>query len=610
MLVTRLLARLGLTETSFLLIPACLIGVIAAGAAVAFHELINHIRDWLYGAVSPEQLYGSSLWLIVLWPALGGLVVGLFTLVFGAGGHGVPEVIESVVRRQGFIRARVMLEKILTAGATIGSGGSAGAEGPIIQIGAAIASLVGRMFRISRHHMPILIGCGSAAGISAIFNSPIGGVLFTLEVILQDFSIRAFTPLVLSSVIANVTTQAIYRSYIGDSYEAIFKMPALTGDGLSLTWVQLPSFLLLGVLCGVAAVTLTGLMQFTEKQSRKLKVPEFTKPAVGGAAVGLLGVVYVMALGWWLIGQAKPISFYQYPMPGFFGDGYGVIRQMLTTTFYASHSPAQLWALVGALLVAKLLATCLTLGTGGSGGVIAPSLFLGSTVGGLLGLALLKLHYLGPIDPAMYALIGMGAVLAAVVHAPLAAILILLELTREYQIVMPAMLATITATGMARLIFPESIYTIALRKRGIRLGHLSDNSLLHRLSVEEIGLDPAMTIPARTPMPVVITRMAEQDGDAIVVDSRGNYLGMLTHHELELAVIQPESLSLLVAGEVARREVPVLHHTDDLARAMEIFSEHDISGLAVTVAGGSGKVIGILTRARLMQRYHSALVNG
>src|SRR6266516_3263891 len=218
LLVTRLLGRFGLSEASILVPLAVLVGVVTAVAAVAFHELIRLIRDHLYRldlyGLDPSFLYGKGIFLLILIPALGGLAVGAFsTYVMRAReGHGIVDVLESVIRGGGAnIRARVAVEKILTSAVTIGTGGSAGAEGPIVQIGASIASGVGKVFQVARPHWPVLIGCGSAAGISAIFNSPMGGVLFTLEVVLRDFSIRTLTPLVIASVIANFSTQAIFR---------------------------------------------------------------------------------------------------------------------------------------------------------------------------------------------------------------------------------------------------------------------------------------------------------------------------------------------------------------------------------------------------------------
>src|SRR5437764_10683177 len=226
LIFTRQLARFGVHADSFLLVLALVIGIVTAAAAVAFHALIVETRNLLYQHLGPHlHLYESrGLWMLVAFPAAGGLLVGVVTqYVFRAReGHGIVDVMESVFRSSGFIRPLAAIEKILTAGITIGTGGSAGAEGPIVQIGAAIASGVGQLFTVSRQHMPLLIGCGTAAGISAIFNSPIGGVLFALEVILLDFSVRTFTPVVFASVVANVSTQFIFNRVLDEPYEAIF----------------------------------------------------------------------------------------------------------------------------------------------------------------------------------------------------------------------------------------------------------------------------------------------------------------------------------------------------------------------------------------------------
>src|SRR5580692_7819001 len=228
-ITTRALSRFGFKDDSFLIILAVIVGAVTAAAAVGFHELILWVRNVLYYRTGEQLLYhGWGMMLLIAFPTAGGLIVGLVSrYVFATReGHGIVDVMESVVRTSGFQRPLVALEKILTAGVTIGSGGSAGAEGPIVQIGAGIASGIGQLFRISRSQMPVLIGCGSAAGISAIFNAPFGGVLFTLEVILQDFSIRAFTPVVLASVIAQVTVQAIFQViHHSEPYRAIFAMP-------------------------------------------------------------------------------------------------------------------------------------------------------------------------------------------------------------------------------------------------------------------------------------------------------------------------------------------------------------------------------------------------
>lgn len=612
-LTTRTLERLGFEEHAFLVLPAVLIGMIVAAAAVSFHELIVLIRSWLYtGPVaSPEFLYGHGVWLLILFPAAGGLVVGCISRLFGAGGHGVPEVIESVVRTQGFMRPFSAIQKIVTASATIGSGGSAGAEGPIVQVGAAIASGVGQIFQIARQHMPILVGCGTAAGISAIFNSPIGGVLFTLEVILQEFSVRAFTPLVVASVIANVTTRAIFQSLLGHEYNAIFAMPPEVingfGAGGMLTWSQLPNFALLGLVCGLVAASLTRLMLRMEKHVARSRIPRIYRPALGGAAVGAIGVLFITVIGWGLLHAAKPFDVHNYPMPAFMGDGYGVIQELLRTPFYIANGSGTLLLVVVVLCLAKLLATCLTLATGGSGGVIAPSLFLGASTGAAVGLLLQRLGIFPEVFPAMYALIGMGAVLAAVVHAPLASILILLELTSDYHIILPAMLATIFATGTARFIFRDSIYTVALRERGIRVGGHRDSSLLRRLTIEQIGMEPACIVKGQMPVSELIQQMAGELHDAVVVDEAGRYVGMVLRRDLASALLNPESLPLLLASEITRAGVPLLSVDDDLARALDVFAQNDTSTLAVSFAQRPENVVGVITHDHLLRKYQQSL---
>jgi CIC family chloride channel protein len=263
--------------------------------------------------------------------------------------------------------------------------------------------------------------------------------------------------------------------------------------------------------------------------------------------------------------------------------------------------------MLAVLCVVKVVATCLTLASGGSGGVIAPSLFLGAATGSWLGVLLQRLHLFTDVYPAVYALIGMGAVLGAVVHAPLAAILILLELTSDYHIILPAMLATIMAVGTARFIFPDSVYSVELRARGIRTGSIRDLSLLRRISVEQIGLEPASVVAQDTPMLRVLEMMNGEIRDAIVVREDGAYFGMLCRPDVEAAVLQPQSMPLLVAAELARTSVPMLSSTDDLAKAVETFAQTNVDTLAVSLPGAPDRAVGVVSRQHLLKRYHELL---
>ncbi|HRK30114.1 MAG TPA: chloride channel protein [Tepidisphaeraceae bacterium] len=612
-LITRLLAAVGFRDDAFLLVVAAMVGILTAGAAVGFHELIMWIVHLLYRTLDPQTLYGTGLALIVVWPALGGLVVGFLNVyvIRQSGGHGVPDVIESVAKSSGFLRPRVAIEKMVTAAVTIGSGGSVGAEGPIVQIGAALASGIGQLFRLARSQMTLIVGCGTAAGISAIFNSPMGGVLFTLEVILLDFSLRTFIPVVVASVIANVATRAIFSEMMSRAETtSIFSM---TRTDFMITWNQVPSFVLVGLGCGIVAATLTLLMLRMDARFRRLRMPTMLKPMLGGALLGLIGLAFIVVFGWFVTERAKPISADWYPMPAFFGDGYGFIQMMLGEAFYQNptYSPTVLLSMLAFLIVAKLVGTCLTLASGGSGGVIAPALFLGATTGGFIGVALRELGWVGDVQPAVFALVGMGAALGATVHAPLAAILILIDITGNYRMMLPAMLATVVATAIARRIYPDSIYTAALRERGLRLTSGSDAILLRRMLVEQVHLEPAVAVQASDTLQHLLELKAKMgSSNFVVLDRGGFYSGMVAEEDVYTALVQREAVPLLLAGELMRPDVPLLRNSDSLARVLEVFSRYDVDYLPVSLEQSPGKVIGLISRAGLMRTYQMELVDG
>ena len=616
-LFSRAARRMGMGETAFLVPLAVIVGAVTAAAAVGFHELILLIRAAIYGRAGPDYLYGPGLWVLVAAPALGGLAVGIISrkLAGEKEGHGVVDVIESVARTRGFVRPIVAIEKIFTSAITIGTGGSAGAEGPIVQIGAAVSSGAGALFRIARHQMPTLVGCGCAAGISAIFNAPIGGLLFALEVILLDFSIRTLTPIIVASVVANVTMRALVPA-VGQwlhgggesAYITVFATPQLYfGEETLLNWGEMGNFVLLGLLCGGLGVAFIKAMQLGDGAFRRIVTGsawiKALRPAVGGLLLGVTAVIVVLATGDMFGGRSGPFSFGVYASPAFYGDGYPVIEQLLQASFYRSfESGTLIWLLLG-LCALKALATVLTLTSGGSGGVIAPSLFLGATAGGALGVVLRTTGWFTEIRPEAYALIGMAAVLAAVVHAPLASILILFEITGEDKVLLPAMLGVIVALGIARLFNRDSLYTAALRRRGVVLGAGGDAGPLSRLTVEQIGLEPASVAGADEPITAIVDRLGPPPGrDLAVLGPDGAYVGLLRG---------PDGLSAAQSGvdakvgQVMRTEVPVLLHTDELGRAFELFALHGVAQLPVALADPDGRagttVIGMISRAAVMR---------
>ena len=414
-----------------------IIGALTAIGAVGFAYILDLVLEWtehLQYILQGED--GSRMYLMPIIPMVGALISGILVYLFAreASGHGVPQVLDAIVRRGGKLRARVGVVKIITSICTVGSGGSAGAEGPIVQIGAVMGSTIGQRIGVPTRHVPTLVGCGAAAGISSIFNAPIAGVFFALEILLRDFSLKAFTPIVIASVFATAMTQVILPHE-----EAIF---AYELTGYLFTVRELPSYLMLGLVCAVAAWAFVETLHASERFFERVPIHPALLPMLGALVLGLLGIAGQRATHG--VGESALVPM-DSSVPVFFGNGYAMITSLLDPTHYTAADVT--WVaviLLGMLAIAKIAATSSTLGSGGSGGVFAPSLFVGATVGGTFGLVL-EMFGLIPEggSPASYALVGMAAVVAGTTFAPMTSILMLFELTREPRVLAPIMLAAI-----------------------------------------------------------------------------------------------------------------------------------------------------------------------
>lgn len=604
--------RIGLGRDWAMIALGAAAGMITATGAVGFISLVDFIEH--EAKIAQINL---PLILLPLIPMLGALVTAVL-IHFGAReakGHGVPEVMDAVIRKQGKIRPRVALVKSLASACTIGSGGSAGAEGPIVQIGAAIGSGLAQALRISREQATTLLGCGAAAGIASVFNAPIAGVFFVLEIILRDFSLKTFTPIVVASVFSAALTQAI----VGQN-EAIFA----AGRELQtyvFTLTELPSYLVLGLFCGFVSVAFVRSLYASEDLAERVKLHPIVKPIAGALLLGLLGIAIM------LIPAMRGDS----PVPAFFGNGYDAIRSLLRPETYAHgrvvapaadgdavHGlgdsgmvnvvPTAVWAIL-LLCASKIVATCCTLGSGGSGGVFAPSLFIGASAGAAFGVALDSLGLLPEGgSPAAYALVGMAAVVAGTTHAPLTAMLMLFEITRDVYVLLPIMLAAVVSTVVAQLLNRDSIYSLKLRRKGVRIGVAGDWTILRKMLAGDAPLIPPVTVKPEDPLQRLV-RLAEQYRveDFVVVRDDGVYAGMVTGQDLRTALIEREALPLLVVEEVMRTDLPTIAVDETLDIVMGKFSTHDVSSLAVLGGDGTKKVQGLLTRSRLMARYHRAL---
>jgi CIC family chloride channel protein len=417
---------------------ALIIGVGAGLGAVAFRYLIIGIT-WLVtgrsdfsdaGRVASTHLAALGPWFLLLAPVVGGLVYGPLVNRFApeARGHGVPEVMVAVAQRGGRIPARVAGVKALASALCIGTGGSVGREGPIVQIGSALGSSIGQALRVPAGRLTLMVACGAAGGISATFNAPMAGVVFGLEIILRAFAAQSFGVLVISSVTANV----IARLLVGD--DTILHLPHYTLGSTT----ELPLYAVLGLAAGLLGWGFARVLYAIEDACDFVwRGPEWLRPAVGGVVLGAV----LLAL------------------PELYGVGYPVLQDGLAGQYA-----------VGFLLllaVGKMVATSLTIGIGGSGGVFAPSLFLGAMAGTAFGTLVAALFPALHLAPGAFGLVGMAAVFAGAAHAPITAVLIVFELTGDYSVILPLMIAVVLATGLSHLISHRTIYTLKLIRRGV-----------------------------------------------------------------------------------------------------------------------------------------------
>ncbi len=590
-------------------------GLITGLGALAFSELIGLV-EWIYFAVVGAELARRELLyvLLPLLPMSGALLVGLITHFFApeAEGHGVPEVMDAMARKGGRIRPRVAGAKAVASALTIGSGGSAGTEGPIIQIGAAIGSGLGQSLQASVSDMRVLIGCGAAAGIASIFNAPIAGVLFAVEVLLRDVTLRNFVPIIVAAVLSSTVTQAV-RGH----NDAIFPIPAevqvFTGEPAYVFSVQeAGNYAVLGLICGLVAVAFIKLLYGSEDLFRRLPVHRVLRPVLGALLLGGVALGTAVAVeGRMPQTSHRPPVAPEAEVSPVLGNGYATINRALHPV---AHQPTAdpgvaRWTIgvFAVLLVGKVLATCLTLGSGGSGGVFAPSLYIGAMVGGAFGLAMQATGWFPNLTPGAYALVGMAAVVAATIHAPLTATLILFELTRDYKVVVPIMLAAVIGIAVAQRFEPASIYTLKLIRRGVRLAS-GDLLRLQRITVRDIPRLAAPTVPMTYPVDRLVYAMrTSAANDFVVVDDTGRYAGMVLGDDLRTMLLESEAMPLLTVSDVMRDDVPTVGLTETLDVVLEKFAGRPVQALPVLSGEGSQDAAELLTRAAVMNRYNQSL---
>jgi len=547
---------------------AALVGILSAAGAILFRYLINGMSMVFMGATTP--LEHTRGYLIVALPAIGGLIVGLlvYFLASEAKGHGVPEVMEAIHMKGGRIRPRVIFVKALASSITLGSGGSAGREGPIVQIGSALGSTLAQRLKLPTGAVKVLLACGAAGGIAATFNTPISGVIFSMELILMEFKTFSFIPLVISSVTATTVSRAVLGNY------PAFIIPAGAEGYQLVSPYEYAFYLILAVVLGVAGVLFVKLFYFMEDVFDGMKMPPYIKPVLGGIVVGCIGLA----------------------VPNVLSVGYDTVEMAL-------ENRIGVYMLLF-LFLFKLFSTSFTLGSGHSGGVFSPSLFMGAMLGGFLGAVFHSWFPDITATSGSYAIVGMGAFFAAVSRATFTSVIIIFEMTLNYNLILPLLLSCVISDAVSVMLMKDTIYTRKLSRRGVRIIHNMEANVLEAMQVKDamIPVDRLVTVTPDKRIKDVFGLLTETEHMGFPVVEKGNRVcGMVTFHDVHLA-LKGGNENAEVGRYCSRKLITVTPNTT-LDKAMYKMSIHDISHLPVVDPEDSRKLLGMITKGDIMKSY-------
>ncbi|HEV2388587.1 MAG TPA: chloride channel protein [Candidatus Acidoferrales bacterium] len=561
----------------FVSLLAALIGILAGFIAYLLYHLIGFFTNLVfYGQLSfrflsptPDQVHHLGPWVIGI-PVLGAIVVG-FMVKYGSKkieGHGIPEAMEAVVASRSRIEPKVAILKPLSAAIAIGTGGPFGAEGPIIQTGGAFGSLIGQMISMTAAERRVLLACGAGAGMAATFSTPIAGVIVAIELLLLEFRSRSFIPLVISSVMAT----GIRFWLIGRQPMFTFTHPADFGVPGGLPW-----YLLLGAICGIAAVYFTRFLYWVEDLFDRLPIDDLWHPAIGALGLGIIGFF----------------------VPRVLGVGYNWIGDILNNQFTLK--------VLLILLVAKALALVISLSSGTSGGLLAPMFMSSAALGGAFAMGVNRLAPGAHLDPGAYALVAMGAIFGAAARSTFAFIVFAFEITRDYNAILPLMLVAVIADGIAIRYLPHSIMTEKLARRGVEpeLDYQAD--VLKHVRVSDV----MRTSPVTVPPEITVRELADllsrdprygQHRGLPIVDAEGKLVGVVTQGDLLRALRADPSGSLTVDALAGGK--PVIAYPDErVFDALFRMLQNNIGRLPVVARDDPRKLVGMIGRPNVLSAW-------
>jgi len=570
--VLQLIRRAARFDESTVLIGfAVAIGIAVGLAVILFYKLIDLFQALALSTADRLTWLGV---LDILAVVLIGLSIAHLIVKFGAkdsDGENIPDVLRAVAKRGSYIANLPVLAKTAASGIMIGTGGAVGAEGPVAVAGAALGSRIGRVFRSSSARLQLLVACGAGAGISAAFNAPIAGVFFALEKILGGFSVAAFAPVLVASVVAAVMSRAVFGN------TPVITIP--TEYGMGAPW-ELGVYAVLGLFAGVVAVMYTRTVyRATDFLHRRRN--RWTQILIAALVVGTLDVL-------------------------FRADLWGHGHESLDIGIISQREP---WFLI-ALSFAKLVATAFALSAVRAGGVFTPALFIGATLGGGLARAAQAMFPVWVVRPEAFALAGMAGLVAGATHAPLTAIMMVFEMSGDYNLILPIMICSAIAYVTARRLFPTSLYSEWLRRKGERIGHGRDLGVLERLTVEEACNRYPTTVSEDASVSEIMSAVGRSPQTEFPVqDSEGRLIGVVTYGDLRNVLADRERLApVVIAADIANIEIEPVTTKDSLRTALERLGVHGSLTLPVVEPDGSRRLVGMISRQEILASYDRELL--
>ncbi len=568
-----------LSQRQLIVLMSVLVGVFTAIAALVLKTLISLIEDLLTQGFDMTRLN----WLYLVYPAIGVLLCSLFIkyVVRDDIGHGVTKILFAISRRQSKIKSHNCWSSVIASSITIGFGGSVGAESPIELTGSAIGSSIGSFFKVDQKTLMLLIGCGAAGAISGVFKAPFAGLLFTLEVLMLDLTMTHLVPLIVSCVTASFLTFAL------SGFDSMFNVRLTEQFEIHHIW----PVMVLGIVCGLVSLYFTKVMNAIESLFRRFS-NMYVKWVVGGVVLSCLVFLF----------------------PSLYGEGYVSIHMLLTghATDLLNNSPfygtSNLLAVLGCIMAFKVVATTVTTSAGGCGGLFAPSLFLGCVTGFVFACLWNMWGAAHPVPVTICCLLGMAAVMSAIMHAPLTSIFLIAEITEGYDLMVPLMLISVTGYCTIRVFEPHSVYSTRLAKKGELVTHHKDQAILTLMSLESVIDRYCMRVKPTTMLGDLVMLFAKEKEDTFpVVDGSNNLHGLINLKDIRKVLFRQELYNAFRADQLMLPAPTILTINTPMTYVMECFN--NTGAEVLPVVDDSNHFVGLIHKTVLFEAYRQTLVD-